>query len=177
MHKIINSHIIILFVLSTSLCFAEEIKKEDKNNDGKPDMWIYYDDNKRPVKIESDRNYDGKLDLWISYGKKGQRRTGIDLNFDGRPDMYSYYQYSQRVKLEIDFDYDGNLDQINKYMDNKIVKMQKLDKKTGKLETVFDKSGLYLSQKKNAQEYKQKTEPLTDSKTLPEKNKTKQKRN
>jgi len=171
MHKIIIYHIIILLCLSASLCLAEDIKKEDKNNDGKTDMWLYYDDNKRPVKIESDRNYDGKLDLWISYGEKGQRRTEIDLNFDGRPDMYSYHQYGQRVKLEIDIDYDGKLDQINEYNNNgRLMKMQKANK-DGKLETIFDMTSRYSSQQKNTQYHETYTQPLGDGKALPEKQK------
>src|SRR3989338_7630012 len=109
MRKIIILYLGILLISTSSLCLAGEIKTEDKNNDARPDMWIYYGDNQRPLKIEADRDYDGKLDLWIYYGEKGQRRTEVDLNFDGRPDMYSYYQYSQRVKLEIDTDYDCRL--------------------------------------------------------------------
>lgn len=171
MHKIIIFCIIIVFGLSASLCWAEEIKKEDKNNDGKPDMWTYYDDNKRPVRIESDRNYDAKLDLWIFYGEKGQRQTQIDLNFDDRPDMYSYYKYGQRVKLEIDIDYDGKLDQVNEYRDDgRLIKMQKANK-DGKLETVFDLSSRYSPQQKNTQYYETYPQPLGGSKALPEKQK------
>lgn len=183
MRKILIFYTLIFSVFSFSITLAAETKKEIKNKDGKVNTWTYYDDNNRPVRIESDRNNDNKIDLWIFYGKNGARVTQTDLNFDGRPDMYSYYQYGQRVKLEIDSDYDGILDQVNEYIDNKAAKMQKLDKKTGKLETIFDKSrgGFYtlpsLSQQKNTQEYKQKAEPLSDSKTLPEKKKTKQKRN
>ena len=61
MHKIIVFFIIIFLALSASFCFAENITIEDKNKDGKPDMWIYYDNNKRLVKIEGDRNYDGLI--------------------------------------------------------------------------------------------------------------------
>ncbi|MDP2911493.1 MAG: hypothetical protein Q8N76_04075 [Candidatus Omnitrophota bacterium] len=167
MRKILIFYILIFSAFSFSITLAVETKKEIKNKNGKANTWAYYDDNNRPVRIESDRNNDNKIDLWIFYGKSGARVTQIDRNFDARPDMYSHYQYGQRVKLEIDSDYDGNLDQINEYIDNKVVKMQKLDKKTGKLETVFDRLGLYLSQKKNTKEYKQKAEPLSDSKTLP----------
>ena len=171
MRKILIFYILIFSAFSFSRAMAAETKKEIKNKNGKVNTWAYYDDNNRPVRIESDRNNDNKIDLWIFYGKHTARVTEIDRNFDGRPDMYSYYRYGQRVKLEIDSDYDGNLDQINEYINGKLVKMRKLDKKTGRLETVFDKSDLYLSQKKNTQEYKQKTESLTDSKTLPEKKK------
>ena len=183
MRKILIFYMLIFSAFSFSITLAAETKKELKNKGGKVNTWAYYDDNNKPVRIESDRNNDGKIDLWIFYGKNGARVTQIDRNFDARPDMYSYYQYGQRVKLEIDSDYDGNLNQVNQYIDNKLVKMQKLDKKTGRLETVFDKSRErfqtvpYLSKQKNTQEYKQKTEPLSDSKTLPEKKKTEQKRN
>jgi len=170
MRKIITFCLNILLISTVSICFAEEAKTEDKNNDGRPDMWIYYDNNQRPVKIESDRNYDGKLDLWISYGEKGRRKTEIDMNFDGRPDMYSYYQYGQRVKLEMDINYDGKLDQISDYRDGKLIKMQKADK-DGKLETLFDLTGRYSSQQKNTQYYETYTQPLDNSKAFPEKQK------
>ena len=169
MHKIITAAIIITLALSSSLCLAGEIKTEDKNNDGRPDMWIYYEKEK-PVKIESDRNYDGNPDLWILYGEKGTRTTQVDLNFDGRPDMYSYYQYGQRIKLEIDSDYDGKLDQINEYVDGRLVKMQKANK-DGKLETIFDITGRVSSQKKHTEYYEAYPQALGDSKTLPEKQK------
>jgi DNA polymerase sigma len=172
MHKIIIFTLIILFALSSSLCIASEVKKEDKNNDSNPDMWIYYDNNQRPIKIESDRDYDGKLDLWIFYGEKGQRRTEVDMNFDARPDMYSYYQYGQRVKLEIDSDYDGKLDQVNEYRDNRLVKMQRANK-DGKLETVFDISGRYSPQQKHTEYYETNPKALEHGKTLPEKQKAK----
>ena len=172
MRKIITFYLNILLISTVSICFAEETKTEDKNNDGKPDMWMYYDDTNRPTKIESDRNYDGKVDLWIIYGNKGTRVTQIDMNFDGRPDMYSYYQYSQRIKLELDSDYDGKLDQVNEYRDGRVVKMQKANK-DGKLETMFDVSGRYSSQQKNTEYYEPDAKPLGNSKTLPEKKKPK----
>jgi len=169
MHKIIVAALIIISAFSSSLCLAGEIKTEDKNNDSKPDMWIYYE-KERPVKVESDRNYDTKPDLWILYGEKGTRTTQVDLNFDGRPDMYSYYQYGQRIKFEIDSDYDGKLDQINEYIDGRLVKMQKANK-DGKLETIFDITGRVSSQQKHTEYYKTYTQPLENSKALSEKQK------
>ena len=176
MRNIIIFCVTIFLVSMVSLSLAGEIKQEDKNKDGKPDSWISYDDNNRPLKIENDRNFDGKPDLWIIYGEKSARVTQIDLNFDGRPDMYSYYRYSQRVKLEIDTDYDGKLDQINEYSDGRLVKMQRADKDK-ELETVFDITGRYSSQQKNTQYYETNPQALGDSKTLPEKQKPQQKRN
>ncbi|MDP2921501.1 MAG: hypothetical protein Q8O12_03940 [Candidatus Omnitrophota bacterium] len=169
MRKIIIFQLLLLVALSVSLEAAQKVETQDKNNDSKPDMWIYFE-NERPAKIEGDRNYDGKLDLWIIYGQKGARTTQIDLNFDGRPDWYSYYQYNQRAKLEIDTDYDGNLDQINEYMDGKLVKMQKLNK-DGKMETVFDVSSRYSSQKKHTEYYEADPKALGNSQALPEKQK------
>ncbi len=173
MHKIISGTILVL-VSTAILCMASEIKTEDKNNDTKPDMWIYYDDTNRPVKIESDRNYDGNIDLWIIYGGKGARTTQIDMNFDGRPDMYSYYQYGQRMKLEIDLDYDGKLDQVTEYRDGRVSKMQRANKK-GQLETVFDTANRYSSQEKHTEYYENNPKPLEESQTLPKKQKAKQK--
>jgi hypothetical protein len=170
MRKILISSIIIFLVAIASVSMAAKVVEEDKNKDGKPDSWIYYDDNSRPVKIESDRNFDGKIDLWIEYGAKGARVTKIDMNFDGRPDMYSYYRYGQRVKLEMDTDYDGKLDQINDYADGKLVKMQRANKNK-ELETVFDITSRYSSQEKHTQYYENDPKALQDSKTLPKENK------
>lgn len=172
MRKIIISYITIFLVFITSLSLAGEIKQEDKNKDGLPDSWIYYDDNNKPSKIESDRNFDGKIDLWIIYGDKGARVTKIDLNFDGRPDMYSYYRYGQRVKLEIDTDYDGKLDQVNEYSDGRLVKMQRANKNK-KLETIFDITNRISSQQKHTQYYETNPQSLDNSKALPEKQKAK----
>jgi hypothetical protein len=129
---------IIISLMFPSMTYAAtEITKEDKNKDGRPDLWLYYE-NKRPVKIESDRNYDNKLDLWITYGQNGQKRTEIDLNFDGRPDMFSYYTYGQRTRLEIDTNYDGKLDQISTYANDRAVKIERDTNSDGRLEVIFD---------------------------------------
>lgn len=171
MRNIIIFYITISLVSIASLSLAGEIKQEDKNKDGLPDSWVYYDNN-RPIKIESDRNFDGKVDLWIKYGEKGARVTEIDMNFDGRPDMFTYYRYGQRVKLEIDTDYDGKFDQINEYSDARLVKMQRADK-NGNLQTVFDITNRILLQKKNTQYYETNPQAFDKSKALPEKEKAK----
>jgi len=145
MHKIIISFIILSFTFNTSLCFAEKIKKEDKNKDGKPDVWIFY-------------------------GKKYQKRIETDLNFDGKADMYAHYLREKLVKLEIDADYDGKVDMISDYKDGKVLKMQEADK-NGKMRVIFDISGNDLLQQKHAQDYKANPEPLENSKVLPEKQK------
>jgi hypothetical protein len=170
MRKILIFYILIFSAFSFSVTLAVETKKEIKNKNGKANTWAYYDDNNKPVRIESDRNNDGKIDLWIFYGKNGTRVTQIDMNFDSRPDMYSYYQYGQRVKLEIDTDYDGKLNQINDYIDGRPVKMQKANK-NGALETVFDITNRFSSKKKDSQDNKADAQALGNSKTLSEKQK------
>ncbi len=135
--------LLICFMLSVSLngyVAAAEVQKKDKNKDGNPDLWIYFDDNNRPLKIESDRNYDGDLDMWINYDKKGRKIMEVDLNFDGKPDMHSEYSYGQKTLMEIDADYDGKLDQRNLYNNGKIIKMEKDSDSDGKLEVIFDRS-------------------------------------
>lgn len=146
MHKIIIPLITIILALGNYLYAAEETRTADRNNDGKPDVWIIRDE-------------------------KGARTTKADLNFDGNPDMYTYYKDNRRVKLEIDIDYDGKLDQVSEYVDDKLVRLQRDSNQDGKLELIFDRTEFYSSQKKHTEYYKTYPQALGDSKTLPEKQK------
>ncbi|MBU4311774.1 MAG: hypothetical protein KJ706_03540 [Candidatus Omnitrophica bacterium] len=61
MYKFLILFLIILLAAFTSMANAMEIKEDDKNQDGKTDLWIFYED-KRPVKIERDSDADGRLE-------------------------------------------------------------------------------------------------------------------
>jgi len=149
MYKLLIFCIVIPLIFSGQVSFAGEIEERDNNEDGKTDLWIYYDDaHKRPAKMDIDRNYDGILDMWITYGAKGKKVIESDLNFDGTINMRSEYQYGERIKFEIDTDYDGKINQRSQYQNGKVIKLERDTDSDGELEVIFDRSELQTNQGK-----------------------------
>lgn len=63
-----------------------------------------------------DRNGDGRPDVWLRYDSHGERtEVDIDTNFDGRPDVQEYYQHDTLVRREIDRDFNGQTDLIEEF--------------------------------------------------------------
>lgn len=48
----------------------ERVVKQDRNNDGATDVWLYFEDGKM-VREESDDNFDGKKDVWYTLTPEG----------------------------------------------------------------------------------------------------------
>ena len=113
---------------------------EDRNNDGKPDRWIYVGPNggliirsdnnfdgvidyvlevdERGNKIyeEYDYNHDGKMDTFYFYANGVLQRKEIDSNFDGEVDIWIYLEEGVYVvRLERDTDFDGKVDFVRRY--------------------------------------------------------------
>jgi hypothetical protein len=52
-----------------------------------PHVTIFYDDDERPLRAEQDRNCDGRTDVWEHYSAAGVvDRIEVDRDFDGTPD-------------------------------------------------------------------------------------------
>ncbi|MBU2628684.1 MAG: hypothetical protein KKE61_08705, partial [Proteobacteria bacterium] len=61
--------------------------EEDKNGDGKTDIWYLYD-NGILTTVQEDTNLDGKPDLWEIYDEtQAVVKRERDLDFDGTPDF------------------------------------------------------------------------------------------
>lgn len=61
--------------------------EEDKNQDGKTEIWYIYENGKIKT-VEEDTNFDGKPDLWEAYDDiEALVKRSKDLDFDGIPDF------------------------------------------------------------------------------------------
>ena len=84
---------------------------QDKNDDGKPDVTIYYQ-NGQKHHGESASHFDGKIDTWYIYGEKGVlRQIGKDTNGDGKPNQFITMIKGRNLILkEYDRNFDGRID-------------------------------------------------------------------
>ncbi len=82
----------------------------DRNGDGKPDLWVYYDGQKRMREV-LDENHDGRADRVLHY-QDGTAlvRSEEDLDGDGRMETVSLYDAGQIVRKRTDSDGDGQSD-------------------------------------------------------------------
>jgi len=111
-----------------------KVETKDKNNDGKPDVWLYYNDKKEHVKSGADKNYDNKVD-YVRYlsNNKPVKEEG-DLNFDGVSDIWVYYENGKKAKAERDTNFDTKPDIFIYYSNDKIIKVEKDTDFDGKID-------------------------------------------
>lgn len=65
-----------------------------------------------PALQTEDRNGDGRSDVWRWYDSKGQLiRVEVDTNFDGRPDWLAEYHDNRITRIRIDSNYDNRIDE------------------------------------------------------------------
>jgi hypothetical protein len=63
-----------------------------------------------------DRNGDGRPDVWRLYDRHGQlSEVAIDTNFDGRSDVREYYQGGVLVSRESDRNFDDRVDLVQQF--------------------------------------------------------------
>ena len=108
--------VLVLVIFASMYCEVLEaqtyVEKGDLNNDGKPDIWQYFE-NGNVVKREGDLNFDGIVDVTIEF-KNGVEITRQDTNFDGNIDVWSNIPSDlmdeRGAKIEKDTNYDGKVD-------------------------------------------------------------------
>ena len=63
-----------------------------------------------------DQNRDGRPDVWRVYDRQGQlAQVAVDTNFDGRSDVHEYYQGSALVRRESDRDFNDRVDLVQEF--------------------------------------------------------------
>jgi len=63
-----------------------------------------------------DRNHDGKPDVWRSYNANGQLvSVAVDTNFDGRSDVNEFYDNGALVRRELDRDFNNQIDLVQEF--------------------------------------------------------------
>src|SRR5262249_23082435 len=63
-----------------------------------------------------DRNHDGRPDVWRSYNANGQLvSVALDTNFDGRSDGNEFYDNGALVRRELDRDFNNQIDLVQEF--------------------------------------------------------------
>jgi hypothetical protein len=63
-----------------------------------------------------DRNHDGRPDVWRSYDADGQLVSiALDTNFDGRSDVNEFYDNGALIRREIDRDFNNQVDLVQEF--------------------------------------------------------------
>ncbi len=94
----------------------------DRNGDGNPDLWVYYDGQKRMREV-LDEDYDGRADRVLHY-QDGTAlvRSEEDLDGDGQMETVSLYDAGQIVRKRTDSDGDGQSDSWSFYNGGELVR-------------------------------------------------------
>jgi hypothetical protein len=71
----------------------------------------------RPARsVTEDRNGDGRPDVWRTYDREGLlSEVAIDSNFDGRSDVHEYYDKGTLVSRESDRNFDDRIDLVQQF--------------------------------------------------------------
>jgi hypothetical protein len=63
-----------------------------------------------------DRNRDGRPDVWRSYARDGRvARIAVDTNFDGRSDVEEFYEDGALIRRESDRDFNDQIDLVQEF--------------------------------------------------------------
>src|SRR5262249_19622550 len=63
-----------------------------------------------------DRNHDGRPDVWRSYNTNGQLvSVALDTNFDGRSDVNEFYDNGALIRRELDRDFNNLVDLVQEF--------------------------------------------------------------
>jgi len=103
------------------------VEVRDINNDGVPDIWIYYNPQKpgEIVRQEEATKGDGHVDTW-SYYQDGQMvRRDVDRRGSGRPDTIYYYEKDIIVREERDELGQGRMTYRASYQNGRLEKVEK----------------------------------------------------
>jgi hypothetical protein len=96
---------------------------EDRDGDGRPDVWRLYDARGRLVEIDIDTNRDGRPDVEEFYHDGVLFRRSSDRNFNGQVDLVEDFdaETHQHVRSVVDVDYDGRADLLVLFRDGRPV--------------------------------------------------------
>jgi len=91
--------LLFLFCFLAALVYAQEQQQTvapkkvevDRNYDGVPDRFEYYDNDGKIVRVETDADFNGKTDEWVYYKNGVVEKAEKDTNGDGKPDTWLAY--------------------------------------------------------------------------------------
>jgi antitoxin component YwqK of YwqJK toxin-antitoxin module len=89
----------------------------DKNQDGKPDTEIFFNENQEKIRLTSDADFDGKMDIFQYYADNLPVKFEQDENGDSKPDLRVMYERGIKTCLYRDMDFDGVFEIVQTYDD------------------------------------------------------------
>jgi hypothetical protein len=117
-----------VLILATVTAFSlwptsRRVSTDDRNGDGRPDVWRTYDRQGQVVEIAVDSNFDGRSDVREYYLGGELVRRESDRNFDDRIDLVEDFDATthQHIRSVADSDFDGTADLLVLFNDNRPV--------------------------------------------------------
>jgi hypothetical protein len=97
------------------------VRTEDRNADGRPDVWRQYDDRGRLTQVAVDSNFDGRSDIEEYYDRGALIRRESDRNFDDQVDLVEEFDAAthEEIRSIVDLDYDGSADLLVLFRDGR----------------------------------------------------------
>ena len=114
----------------------KNVKIRDINQDGVPDLWIYYNPRKpgEIIRQEEDTNGDGRVDTWSAFHEGKLVRREVDTQGNGRPDTVYYYEDDKIAREERDENGDGRPSFRAMYQDGHLARVEKDIDRDGKID-------------------------------------------
>jgi hypothetical protein len=105
----------------------KNVEIKDVNQDGVPDLWVYYNPQKpgEIVRQEEDTNGDGTVDAWSTFNGGKLVRREVDSTKEGRPDVVFYYENDKIVREERDEKRDGRPTFRALYRDGRLARVER----------------------------------------------------
>jgi hypothetical protein len=102
---------------------AGYVRTEDRNGDGRPDVWHTYDRRGQLAEVTVDTNFDGRSDVHEYYERGALLRRESDRDFDNRVDLIQEFDPATRehTRSVVDVDFDGTADLLVLFRDGKPV--------------------------------------------------------
>jgi len=100
-----------------------DVRTEDQNHDGRPDVWRAYDRHGHLARIAVDTNFDGRSDVLEFYESGVLIRREYDRDFNDRVDLVQDFdvQTQQALRAVVDDDFDGTADVLVLFQDGRPV--------------------------------------------------------
>jgi hypothetical protein len=102
------------------------VRTEDRNHDGRPDVWRVYDAHGVLRHVTIDTNFDGVPDREEQYETGVLVRRESDRNFDRLTDLVEEFDPITHllVRSVTDVDFDGVADRLTLYQDGRVVRTE-----------------------------------------------------
>jgi hypothetical protein len=131
------------FAISLSLGTGY-VRTEDRNGDGRPDVWRVYDRDGTLREVGIDTNFDGRSDVREYYDRGGLIRRESDRNFNDQVDLIEDFDpiTHDHIRSVIDLDFDGTADRLELFYGGRRVFSKQVDSPAAVFARAGDREGL-----------------------------------